>query len=567
MHSGSRGLIRAGDATTLSRGATLRNRYSAVHGRLGVDGLESGSQYWRDRYDELSARDLASLRTDDLELFADAAFWVGHPRDAIAARQRAYSLYRDANDHEHAARAAWKLFHSHFELNETALASGWLNRAHRHVAEAPESVERGYVAIATAMWSRHTGDLDDSVTQAALAHEIGHACGDRNLAAWGLAVHGGMLAARDIAAGLALLDEAMVETVSGELAPFVTGWIYCYLLKTCQALGDVSRAGEWTEAAVRWCEQQGVSSWYPGVCRLHRCEVASLRGEWTSAEQEALRAADELAPFGDYLIAEGHYIAGEIRRRRGDYAAAEEAFRRAHELGHDPQPGLALIRLATGDPQGAASQLRLALKSGAHPPMSRARLLTALVQAELELGDTATAEQSVTELGQLAQASNSRLLWALLATWHGALLLANGDLDGALPLLREACSACQQLNLPYEAAQVRMILGAAARQAGDEETAQLEFDAARAVFERLGARPDADRAARVARVAENPMGLSDREVEVLRLVASGRSNKDIASSLVISEHTVRRHLSNIFRKIGVTTRSAATAFAFEHDLA
>ncbi|HEX6231581.1 MAG TPA: LuxR C-terminal-related transcriptional regulator [Jiangellaceae bacterium] len=493
---------------------------------------------------------------------------MGRPREAIAARQRAYAGYRDAADHERAARAAWKLFHSHFELNETAPASGWLNRAHRHVAEAPDSVERGYVAIAAAMWARFAGNLDESVAQAALAHEVGHAHGDLNLAAWGLAVHGGMLAARgDIAAGVALLDEAMLETVSGALAPFVTGWIYCYLLKTCQALGDVSRAGEWTEAAIRWCEQQGVSSWYPGVCRLHRCEVASLRGEWTSAEQEALRAADELAPFGDYLSAEGHYIAGEIRRRRGDYTGAEEAFRRSHELGYDPQPGLALIRLATGDPQGAASQLRLALKSGAHSPITRARLRAALVQAELDLGDTTAAAQSVAELGQLAKASESRLLWAMLATWHGALLLANGDLDGALPLLREACSACQQLNLPYEAAEIRMILGQAARQAGDEETARLEFDAARATFDRLGARPDAERAARMAQVEANPMGLSDREVEVLRLLASGRTNRDIASTLVISEHTVRRHLSNIFRKIGVTSRSAATAFAFEHDLA
>ncbi len=530
--------------------------------------LDTGSQLWHSRYDELMAHDAASLQPDELEQLADAAFWLGRPREAIAARQRAYAGYRDASDHERAAHTAWKLFHSHFELNETALASGWLKRAHRHVAEAPDSVERGYVAIAAAMWSRYSGAPDEAVAQAALAHEVGHAQSDLNLATWGLAVHGGMLAARgDISAGVALLDEAMVETVSGELSPFVTGWIYCYLLKTCQALGDVSRAGEWTEAAIRWCEQQGVSSWYPGVCRLHRCEVASLRGEWTSAEREALRAADELAPFGDYLSAEGHYIAGEIRRRRGDYAGAEESFRRSHELGHDPQPGLALIRLATGDAQGAASQLRLALRSGTHPPMSKARLLTALVDAELELGDTAAAEQSVAELAKLAKASESRLLWALLATWHGALLLTKGDLDGALPLLREAGAACQQLNLPYEAAQVRMILGEAARQAGDEETARLEFAAAQTSFDRLGARPDAERAARTARGVENPMGLSDREVEVLRLVAGGRSNKDIASSLFISEHTVRRHLSNIFRKIGVTSRSAATAFVFEHDLA
>jgi ATP/maltotriose-dependent transcriptional regulator MalT len=419
------------------------------------------------------------------------------------------------------------------------------------------------------MWAGYCGDCDEAVKQASWAHDLGEAWGDRNLAAWALAMLGGMqVAAGDVAGGVATLDEAMIETVSGDLVPFVTGWIYCFLLKTCQGLGDVQRAREWTETAVRWCEQNGVDSWYPGVCRLHRCEVASLRGEWASAEQEALRAAEDLAPFGNYLIAEGQYIAGEIRRRRGDYSLAEEAFRRSHDLGHDPQPGLALLRLAQGDAQGAANQLRLALMGGSQQPLPRARLLAARVQAELELGDVDAAGCSVTELGELARASQSRLLWGLLATSHGALLLAQGDVDGAVPLLREASSIFQQLECPYEVAQVRMSLGTAARQVGDEETAALEFEAASAAFTRLGARPEAEDASDLAtRTSKNPQSLSDREVEVLRLVARGMSNREVASTLVISEHTVRRHLSNVFRKIGVTSRSAATAFAFEHDLA
>lgn len=304
------------------------------------------------------------------------------------------------------------------------------------------------------------------------------------------------------------------------------------------------------------------------MCRLLRCEVASWHGQWTSAEQGALRAAEELAPFGDYLVAEGHYIAGEMRRRRGDYAGAERAFRRSHELGHDPQPGLALIRLAQGDVRAAASQLRLALIAGPHPPLKRARLLAAQVTVELEFGDTDAARQSVTELTEVAQRSGSRLVWCLLSTAHGALLLAEGNLDGAVPLLRETAATCQRLDLPYEAAQARAILSDATRQAGDEETARLEFAAARSTFDKLGARPDAVRCADLAEPAtSHPLGLSDREVEVLRLIASGRSNREIAAELVISEHTVRRHLSNIYRKIGVTSRSAATAFAFDLDLA
>jgi ATP/maltotriose-dependent transcriptional regulator MalT len=534
-----------------------------------VAGPAEGAGRWGQLYQELAGGDVSALSPDELELLAQAAFWLGRPREAIAARRLAYGLHRDLDDHARAARTCWQLFHNHFELDETAAASGWLNRAQRHVREVPDSVERGYVAIAAAMWAGYCGDCDEAVKQAAWAHDLGEAWGDRNLAAWALAMLGGMqVAAGDVAGGVATLDEAMIETVSGDLVPFVTGWIYCFLLKTCQGLGDVHRAREWTETAVRWCEQNGVDSWYPGVCRLHRCEVASLRGEWASAEEEALRAAEDLAPFGNYLIAEGQYIAGEIRRRRGDYALAEEAFRRSHDLGHDPQPGLALLRLAQGDAQGAANQLRLALMGGSHQPLPRARLLAARVQAELELGDVDAAGCSVTELGELARASQSRLLWGLLANSHGALLLAQGDVDGAVPLLREASLIFQQLACPYEVAQVRMSLGRAARQVGDEETAALEFEAASAAFTRLGARPEAEDASDLAtRTQENPQSLSDREVEVLRLVAKGMSNREVASTLVISEHTVRRHLSNVFRKIGVTSRSAATAFAFEHDLA
>lgn len=534
-----------------------------------VAGPDQGSGRWHRLYHELTAGDIATLQPDELELLAQAAFWLGHPRDTIAARSLAYALHRDAGDHERAARTCWQLFHNHFELDETAAASGWLNRAHRHVREVPDSIESGYVAIAAALWTGYRGQCDEAVRQAGQAHELGEARGDANLAAWALAVMGGMrVADGDVESGVALLDEAMVETVSGDLLPFVTGWIYCFLLKTCQALGDVSRASEWTESAVRWCEQNGVDSWYPGLCRLHRCEVASLRGDWASAEKEALRAAEDLAPFGNYLIAEGHYIAGEIRRRRGEHVEAEEAFRRAHALGHDPQPGLALLRLAQRDVQGAAQQIRLALIGGSRQPLPRSRLLAADVQVELELGDVDAARSSVDELAALARTSQSRLLWGLLAMSHGALLLAQDEADGAIPLLREAAAIFHQLDCPYEVAQVRVALGRAAQQLGDEQTAALELEAARSTFSRLGARPDELHvSALAAHATQNPRSLSDREVEVLRLVAQGLSNRQIASTLVISEHTVRRHLSNVFRKIGVTSRSGATAFAFEHDLA
>jgi ATP/maltotriose-dependent transcriptional regulator MalT len=529
---------------------------------------------WRRSYDELTVGDLARLDAGQLESLGEAAFWLGRPREAIAARGLAYGLHRDTGDHARAARTCWQLFHQHFELNETAAASGWLSRGRRHARQVPDAVERGYVGVAAALWASYCGSCDQAVEEAAFAQEVGVAHGDRDLAAWALAVLGGMLVLRgDVAEGVADLDEAMVETTTGELSAFVTGWIYCFLLKTCQALGDIRRAAEWTESAVRWCERNGADSWYPGVCRLHRCELASLRGEWASAEQEALRVAEELAPFGDYLIAEGEYIAGEIRRRRGDYDGAEAAFRRAHQLGHDPQPGMALLRLAQHDADGAARQLRLALIGGSSLPLPRARLLAAHVEAELEGGDAALAAQSVDELARLARASQSRLLWGLLALSHGRLLLASHDVEGAVPLLREAARTFHQLECPYEVAQVRVVLGTAARQSGDEDTARLELEAAAAAFTRLGAGPDAERVTALLRAGRgtgskgHAWELSDREVEVLRLVAHGLTNRDIASRLVISEHTVRRHLSNIFRRVGVGSRAAATAFAFENGLA
>lgn len=525
---------------------------------------------WRHVYDDLAPLDQATLGVDDLERLAEAAFWLGRPREVVAARRRAYACRRDASDHEHAARVCWQLFHSHFELNETATAAGWLRRAQRHLLEVPDSPQRGYVAVAASMWARYSGDGEEAVAQAASARQLGDELDDRDLSAWGLALEGGMrIAEGDVTGGVALLDESMVETASGDLSPFVTGWIYCFLLKTCQALGDIGRAGEWTDAAVQWCQERGVDSWYPGLCRLHRCEVSSLRGEWVAAEREALRAADELAPFGDYLTAEGEYLAGEIRRRRGDEAGAEEAFRRAHRLGRDPQPGLALLRLAQGDAEGAVRQLRRAVSEGPSAPLLRARLLAALVTAEIEVGDTDAAAERVEEFAATAGSGGSRLIWAMLAASHGALLLARGDVHDALPLLREAAEAYHQLGCPYETAQVRVLLGEAARQAHDEETAQLEFQAARAAFDRLGARSDTDRVLGFSEGTDGagPDGLSSRELEVLRLLAGGLSNRGIAEALVISEHTVRRHLSNVYRKIGVSSRSGATAYAFEHALA
>ncbi|HEX6233547.1 MAG TPA: LuxR C-terminal-related transcriptional regulator [Jiangellaceae bacterium] len=519
-------------------------------------------------YAALATADPNELSTEQLERLAEAAFWLGRPRETISARQKAYAKHRDAGDVKKATRTAWLLFHNYFDLDETAAASGWLQRAHRHAKTISDQVESGYVALADCTWAHYQGELESALTYAVQATETGRHFTDRDLEALGLTGQGLVLVTRgDIAAGLDRMDEAMVAVLSDELSAFATGWVYCVLLYTCHELGDVRRAAEWTDLAVQWCEQHGQESWYPGLCRLHQCEVKSWLGEWIAAEAQAVRATEELAPFGDYLVADGQYVTGEIRRRKGDYKAADEAFRRAHQLGRDPQPGLALLFLAQGDAERAAAALRVAVNAGSGMPLRQAQLLAAHVRAELERGELDNAATSADRLGQLAEQTGSRLLQAMAGVANGAVLLGRGDAQRALSVLKEACMISRELSCPYETAETRVLVGLAARQLGDEATATLELEAARATFAALGAAPDVAHVdALLAKDPQPPGGLTAREAEVLRLVSVGKSNREIAAELFISEHTVARHLSNIFRKIGVTSRSAATSFAHEHDL-
>jgi ATP/maltotriose-dependent transcriptional regulator MalT len=523
---------------------------------------------WTEIYDRLSSLDAERLGPGDLENLSDAAFWLGRPRESIAARQVAYRKHREAHDSRRATITAWRLFHNYFDLDETSAASGWLQRAHRHALEAPDLIEGRYVALADADWALYNGRLNDALTSARRASDAGRQFDDSDLEALGLATQGRILTVDgDVAAGLECLDEAMAVALGHELTPFAMGWVYCLLLYTCQELGELRRASEWTDLAIRWCEAKGQESWYPGLCRLHRSEVQSLRGEWSAAEREVLQASDELAPFGDYLVADGQYLAGEIRRRRGDYSAAEAAFRRAHELGRDPQPGLALLRLARGAPRDAAAALRVALASGSNTPVRRARLLAARVDAELALGQLKTAAGAADELQELASANRTPYLLALAEMARGAVLLSTHNISEALPVLRRASDRCRELSCPYETAQARLMLGIAARESGDDETSRLELEAAKAIFERLGAAPGVERAdSLLSPESRKPHGLTFREVEVLRLVAHGQSNREISAELFISEHTVARHVSNILHKLDVTSRAAAASFAYEHHL-
>lgn len=526
-----------------------------------------GREAWAEAHEELRHVDRSSLTPQDLQGLADTAWWLGRVDDSIAARRDAYSGYASAGDDRRAAFTAVRLFIEYFFRSEPAEATGWLMRAQRHVETHPECVELGYVWIARAYLAHVQGDLPQAQGLAEQAIEIGRRFHDPDLTAMGIDVLGRVLISRGmIAEGTSLLDEAMTSVVAGELSSMITGAIYCNVLSICLELADLGRAGEWTEASAAWCESLPPEAPFLGLCRLYRAQLATFRGAWAEAEAEALRASGEVA-FSPFAVGQAFYSTGEIRLRIGNLLGAEEAFTRARELGVEPQPGLALVRLAQGKTDAALAALRVALAGESASPLRRSRLLGAMVEASVAAGDLDAARSAADELGTIAGGFGTPALDAAAATARGALRLAEGDVRGALDSLRRACGTWQELGLPYEAARARTLYGIAIRGAGDEEGARLELDAARAAFERLGATIDERRAADL--LTERgvlPGGLTEREAEVLRLVASGRTNREIAADLVISEHTVARHLQNVFAKLDVSSRAAATAFAFEHGL-
>jgi DNA-binding CsgD family transcriptional regulator len=464
---------------------------------------------------------------------------------------------------------AGRLAVEHFMRGEPAVGAGWLMRAHRHLDGRPDSIEHGFLAVVEATVARFGGDLDQASELATHGAEIGRRLHDPDVIA--LAIHtSGLIAIAQgrETEGVAMLDEAMTAVVAGELSSFFTGVVYCNVIEACLELADVRRAGEWSEAARAWCESLPPESPYPGLCRINRAQVARLRGAWAEAEAEALRASEELMSFDPAAAASALYEAGEIRRRIGNDAGAEEAFARARELGVEPQPGLALLRLGQGKVEPAQTSLRLAVASGEGNSLRRARLLMAQVDVALAAHDPETARAARDELALIARDSGRPALSAAAASADATLRLAEADVSGALERARRAGSIWQELKLPYEAAHARLTYGLALRASGGEEDAGSELRAALATFERLGAAPDARRTADLLSTGRGlPRGLSLREAEVLRLLATGKTNREIAAALVISEHTVARHLQNMFVKLGVSSRSAATAFAFEHNLA
>ncbi len=529
-----------------------------------------GRRYWRDSYDLLSRADgTARLESGDLELLATSAYMLGREDEFVSVLERAHHAYVDANEPLRAVRCAFWCGMSLLTRGEIGPGSGWISRGQRLLdSEEGDSVERGYFLMPLVFRHEAAGEYEKAAVLAAEAASIAERFRDADGFALASHAHGYMLIkAGRVGEGLALLDESMLAVTAGELSPIATGIVYCAVILACQEVYEVRRAQEWTAALTRWCDGQPDLVAFTGRCLVHRAEILQLNGAWPDALEEASKAkrrfidAENLGRVGLAL-----YREGELRRLLGDFAAAEDSYREASGYGWDPQPGLAQLRLAQGRTPAALSAIRRALAE-ASDPLRRAGLLPAYVEIVLAAGDVEDANRGCVELEELAGRYESAMLGAMVAFARGAVHLAGGDARAALRGLRHAADAWQRLEAPYEVARTRELIGLACRALGDDDAATLELDAARAGFEQLSAAPDAARVgAHSASAQPSSHGLTPRELEVLRLVASGSSNRQIAQELVISEHTVARHVQNIFTKLDVSSRTAAASFAFEHDL-
>jgi DNA-binding NarL/FixJ family response regulator len=526
---------------------------------------------WAEAYSLLAAADrLAPLAPGDLDQLAVAAFLLGRESEAAELWTRAHREHLAAGQAEPAARCACRLAVGLLERGEPAQCAGWIARARRVLDEhCSDTVERGYLLLPEGMLLLGDGDYVSAAEIFGRALAIGLRFADPDLSALARLGQGRTLIRLGKAVeGVSLLDEAMVAVTAGEVSPLAAGDLYCGVISGCQEVFDWRRAQEWTAALTRWCAAQPDLVPYRGQCLLRRAELMQLHGEWTVAVTEARRACERLSqPAGQAGLGAAWYTLGELHRLRGESGEAEEAYRQAARFGRRPQPGLALLRLAAGEADAALASIRNALDQ-TRERRARPRVLAALVEIALAAGDVEAAGSAAEELAAAADELGAPYLRAMARQSAGAVLLARDDPRAALQALREAEEIWGRLEVPFEAARTRALAALACRDLDDEIGAAMELEAAGGALRAIGAAPEL---ARVEQMRREPGGrgpgkLSSRELEVLRLVAAGLTNRAIAGRLGISEKTVARHVSNIFLKLGLSSRSAATAYAYRHAL-
>ena len=523
---------------------------------------------WVAAYRALSDLDDEALAAEDFEALATTAYLLGRRNDVIRALQRAHQISLAAGDRPAAVRSAYGLTIVLWQAGEVAVGNGWHSRAARIIEEIDDDVaERGYVYDAHLMSHVFKAEFAEALALAPRIADYGRRFGEPDLVALGVHAEGRlMLYTGSVAEGLERMDEALAGVMAGDVGPVTAGRVYCSTIEACQEVSDLGRAGEWTRALTRWCEAQPGMLAYTGQCATHRGQLLRLHGAFADALEELERAVERYAAFGGHpALGQAHYELGETHRLLGDLASAERCYETAAAHGHPGQPGRALLWLAQGRAEDAAGAVRrlLAERQG---PVPRAQILPAAVQVLVAAGDVGEASPLAEEVLGLGVRFGCTALRA--AGQHAVALatLSRGKGGEAVDSARRSVELWAQLSAPYEVARSRVVLGRALRLLGDEQSAMGELEAALSELTAVGADPDRREVAALLTTIERPAGLTAREVEVLRLVATGMSNNEIAHELTLSEKTVARHLSNIFTKLDVASRTAAAAFAYEHHL-
>ena len=515
---------------------------------------------WRRAYDAFAAAESTGpLEADDYDKFAVSAHLLARMPEYFAIRERAYKSLLERGESLAAAEAALWLGTQKIVQGDVGEGGGWVARAARIVAEdGTDSIPAAFLTVGSAFEAANNGDLELAQQISADAVVAARRHGSEEYAALSLHQRGlFLLAAGRTNEGLACLDEAMLGVAGGECSAMVEGIIYCGVIAGCWSIYEVSRAQQWTAAMSQWADAQPELANFTGECKVRRAELKQFNGRWS----EALDDLDDVSPAdpADWAAGRAACVRGDLDRLLGRFDSAEEHFKLATRLGEDPQPGLARLRLARGSVQAAASMIRRSLAE-VRMPGQRIELLAAATEIFLAVGETGAAEEAAEELQEIAGINRGPVVVALSQQARAAVLLERGAASEALPLLREALGTWVRNRAPYLEARARVLLGDACRDLADRESADRELDTAREIFESLGAMPD------VARLTGRDDLLSPRALEVLRLLATGATNRAIAEKLVLSERTVDRHVSNLYAKLGVSSRAAATAYAFERQL-